>query len=448
MRPRQRPRPPCAPPAFCYLSRPLITEIINTGDELLLGLRLNTHQRWLGRRLADLGFPVSRQISIADNGEAIEAAVADALGRADLIVVTGGLGPTSDDVTRDRISGLLGLELRTDEEILQHLDRFFAARNRETPERVKVQARVPEGAITLHNAHGTAPGLAIRAPKGSFRDGSNSAWLVMLPGPPRELYPMFNDHAAPLLRREFPDIPPTATVNLRTSGLGESLVEERLVEPLTALVKQGLGVHFCLSPGGVDVRLACSGTDAKKTVREAEEIARETLAKIIYGTGDDLLEETVVRQLTDAAATLATAESCTGGLIANRVTNVPGASQVFLAGLVTYSNEAKQKFLGVNEETLAEHGAVSEPIAREMAEGALRKTGADHALAVTGIAGPTGGTPEKPVGTVFVGLASKDKPTIVMKFLNPSDRETFKQITSQQALEMLRRRLEKSKSTD
>lgn len=417
-------------------------EIINTGDELLLGFRQNTHQKWLGRRLNDLGYRVARQVSIPDNGAAIEAGVAEALTRADLIIVTGGLGPTSDDVTRDRIAGLLDLELRTDTRVLEHLDAFFAARQRETPERVKVQAEVPAGATVLLNAYGTAPGLAIHVAGGQFRDGAAS-WLIMLPGPPRELYPMFDEQVAPLLQREMPLGAESACVNLRTCGMGESLVEEHLAEPLAGLVARGLGVHFCLSPGGVDVRLACVGDSAVAIVAEAEEIVRATLPKHVYGSGDELLEEIVVRTLAETGDTLALAESCTGGLIAHRITNVSGASQVFLAGLVTYSNKAKQAFLGVRPATLAEHGAVSEETAREMAAGALRETGADHALSVTGIAGPTGGTPDKPVGTVFIGLASKSSKALAMKFLNPYDRETFKLVTSQQALEMLRRRLVK-----
>ena len=422
--------------------RALIVEILNTGDELLLGYRLNTHQQWLGRRLADHGYRVSRQTSITDNGEAIKAGVSEALSRADLIVVTGGLGPTSDDLTRERISELLDMPLRTDETVLRHLDAFFAKRNREAPERVKVQALVPEGATVLPNAHGTAPGLAIEVQGGRFRESSDSSWLIMLPGPPRELYPMFDEQVVPLLEKSIPTGRDNACLNIRTSGLGESLVEEQLTAPLAELVGSGLNVHFCLSPGGVDVRLATEGPQATELLAKAEQATRDVLGKYIYGQGDELLEENIVHALAAADSTLALAESCTGGLIANRVTNVSGASKVLLAGYVTYSNEAKQKCLGVKTATLEAHGAVSEPTAREMAEGARRESGSDYAISVTGIAGPTGGTEEKPVGTVFIGLASAEK-TIVMKFLNPYDRATFKQVTSQQALDLLRRRVQK-----
>jgi nicotinamide-nucleotide amidase len=422
---------------------PLKIEILNTGNELMLGFRLNTHQQWLGRRLSDHGYQVSRQVSIPDNGPAIEAAVQESLARADLIITTGGLGPTSDDITRDLIAGLLKRELRMDANTLRRLDEFFAARQRETPERVKVQAQRPEGAIVLQNDHGTAPGLAIEIAPNPFREDGRAAWLIMLPGPPRELYPMFDDLVIPLLKRELPLGHEYICRNLRTTGLGESLVEESLSAALSHLTEDGLEVHYCLSPGGVDVRLACDGPLAEKTVQTADRIAREEIGKIIFGTGDDSLEECVVNSLAETGNTLALAESCTGGLISHRVTNISGASKVLLAGFVAYSNEAKQKSLGVRSETLAEHGAVSEAVAREMAQGARRETGADYAIAVTGIAGPTGGTPEKPIGTVFIGLASPQK-TLVMKFLNPFDRETFKQITSQQALEMLRRRILKN----
>lgn len=411
----------------------------------MLGFRLNTHQQWLGRRLSDHGYRVSRQTAIPDNGPEIESAVQESLARADLIITTGGLGPTSDDITRDLIANLLNRKLRDDAGTLRRLDEFFAARQRETPERVKVQAQTPEGAIVLQNNHGTAPGLAIEVAPNPFREDNRPAWLIMLPGPPRELYPMFDELVIPLLKRELPLGRDYACRNLRTTGLGESLVEESLASALADLVQDGLEIHYCLCPGGVDVRLACDGPRAGETVQAAEQIARAEIGKIIFGADDELLEEGVVTLLAKAGATLALAESCTGGLIAHRVTNIPGASHVLLAGFVTYSNEAKQKSLGVRDETLAEHGAVSEPTAREMAEGARRESGADYAIAVTGIAGPSGGSPEKPVGTVFVGLASQRK-TVVMKFFNPYDRETFKQITSQQALEMLRRRLRKDQA--
>jgi nicotinamide-nucleotide amidase len=231
---------------------------------------------------------------------------------------------------------------------------------------------------------------------------------------------------------------------LRTTGVGESIVEEKIGERLRQLVESGLDLGYCARVGQVDVRLAARGANALGVVREAETIVRRRLGPHIYGEQDDELETVVVRLLNERKQTLATAESCTGGLIAHRITNVPGASAVLLAGLVSYSNAAKQKLLGVRAETLAAHGAVSEPVAREMAEGARQQTGADYALSVTGIAGPTGGTPAKPVGTVLISLATPNE-TVVERNFNPYDRDAFKQATTNQALELLRKAILQSR---
>ena len=291
---------------------------------------------------------------------------------------------------------------------------------------------VPEGAIVFLNQTGTAPGLAIKIE-------SKVQWLVMLPGPPRELRPMFDSAVAPLIRREFAD-EIFICRTLRTTGVGESRVQEMVETELQPLVQRGLEVGYCARPGAVDVRLTAAGAGAGKIVRDAEAVVKKILGENIFGFDDDEIENVVVRLLTEQKRTLALAESCTGGNLAHRVTNVPGASAVFLGGVVSYANDVKEKFLGVRAETLQQHGAVSEAVAREMAEGARKKFGADFAIAVTGIAGPSGGTKEKPVGTVFVALAASAG-TEVKQFLNPWDRETFKQVTAQQALEMLRRRL-------
>ncbi|HWX22182.1 MAG TPA: competence/damage-inducible protein A [Candidatus Binatia bacterium] len=413
-------------------------ELLNTGTELMLGRVLNTHQQWLCRQLADLGYLVARQVAVADTGGEIEAAVREALARADLVITTGGLGPTSDDLTRDLLARLLGRSLREDPTVLAHIKHFFEMRNRLMPERTRVQAMVPEGALVLPNPHGTAPGLTLEIRPNQFRP--RASWLIMLPGPPRELRPMFIDSVVPLLRRVLP--PETGFVcrTLRATGIGESLVEEKVGPPLQRLVQTGLELGYCARPGQVDVRLAARGSHAQSQVEEAEGIVRTQLGQHLFGMEDEELEEITVRRLTERKETLAVAESCTGGCIAHRLTNVPGASAVLLAGLVTYSDQAKQKFLGVHAETLAQHGAVSEPVARQMAEGARRETGADYALSVTGIAGPSGGTTAKPIGTVFIGLAGSFE-TIVERNFNPWDRETFKQVTAQQALELLRRQL-------
>jgi nicotinamide-nucleotide amidase len=415
-------------------------ELINTGSELLLGRVLNTHQQWLCRRLADAGHVVARQVAVPDAARDIQHAVREALARADLIIVTGGLGPTSDDITRDLIAQLLGKKLMRDEKVFAHIKNYFAARNRPMPANNDVQAMVPEGAIVLPNPNGTAPGLAIQIFTNAKVQIKNSQWLIMLPGPPRELRPMFDDFVLPILRREFPLEAPFVCHTLRTGGIGESAVQEKIRPALAALVAEGLEVGYCARVGQVDVRLTARGAGAEKIVRAGETVVQKILDANIYGFDDDEIEQIVVRLLTEKKKTLALAESCTGGGIANRVTNVPGASAVFLGGVVSYANDAKEKFLGVRAETLAAHGAVSEAVAREMAEGAREKFGADFALAVTGIAGPTGGTPEKPVGTVFISLAGARK-TVVERKLNSYEREAFKQLTAQQALEMLRKSL-------
>ena len=417
----------------------MIIELLNTGTELMLGRVLNTHQQWLCRQLADAGYIVARQVAVPDTAAAIQATVREALGRADLVITTGGLGPTSDDLTRDLIAELLGKPLREVPELLAHIRQFFEIRKRRMPESTRVQALVPEGALVLPNPHGTAPGLAMELRPNPFRPGGGS-WLIMLPGPPRELRPMFLDSVLPLLRRVLPN--PFAFVcrTLRTTGIGESMVEERLAGPLLPLLKEGLELGYCARPGQVDVRLAAQTNSSQTLVSRAEAVVRERLGDFIYGLNEEEIEATLVELLTRRNQTLALAESCTGGCIAHRLTNVPGASAVLLAGLVTYSNAAKQKFLQVRSETLKSHGAVSEPVAREMAEGARNATGADYALSVTGIAGPSGGTPEKPVGTVYLGLAGPFD-TMTERNFNPFDRETFKQVTAQQALDLLRRKL-------
>jgi nicotinamide-nucleotide amidase len=422
-------------------------ELVNTGSELMLGRVLNTHSQWLCRRLADLGHVVTHQVAIADDGNQIQQAVREALGRADLVITTGGLGPTSDDLTRELIAGLLGKKLVENRDVLAHIENFFAKRGRPRPTKTTVETFVPEGALVFLNPTGTAPGLAMRVdkdesklrPPSSIINSPSSRWLIMLPGPPRELRPMFDDAVVPLLKREFAgEIFVCRT--LRSTGIGESRVQEMIEAGLQPLVHHGLAVGYCARPGAVDVRLAASGATAEKLVREGEAAVQKILGENIFGFDDDEIENVVVKHLQENRKTLALAESCTGGCIAQRVTDVPGASAVFPGGVVSYANSAKEKFLGVRGETLAQHGAVSEAVAREMAAGAREKFSADFALAATGIAGPGGGTPEKPVGTVFIALAS---PTGVeaQKFLNVWERAVFKQVTSTQALEMLRRRL-------
>jgi nicotinamide-nucleotide amidase len=412
----------------------VIIHLINTGRELMLGRVLNTHQQWLCRQLADHGYLVSRQVAIDDSGLSIQQAVSEAVAAADLVIVTGGLGPTSDDRTRDLIAQLLGRKLIEDAAIVARVESFFAARKRPMPAITRVQALVPEGATVLANAHGTAPGLVMEAP----RAGGGSTLLIMLPGPPRELRPMFAEQVLPLIEKRFPLETAFVCRTLKTTGLGESLLEEKIARPLRPFTDAGLELGYCARIGEVDVSFVGRGSKAVRAVEEAERIARGLLGDAVFGSDEETLEAVVVRLLTERKQTVALAESCTGGFISHRLTNVPGASNVFLGGLVTYSNDAKQNLLGVEAATLAAHGAVSEATARQMAEGARLRMGTDYALAVTGIAGPGGGTAEKPVGTVWIALASA-KATLALRQINPYDRETFKFVTSQQALNLLRR---------
>jgi nicotinamide-nucleotide amidase len=415
-------------------------ELINTGSELLLGRILNTHQQWICRQLTDLGYEVNRQICLADDGGQIQAAVRESLSRADLVITTGGLGPTSDDLTRNWIAQLLNRELFLDQETLAQIEQYFAQRHRTMPASAQVQAWIPAGARVLRNANGTAPGLAIEVRPNPFREDGLPSWLILLPGPPRELRPMFSESVLPLLARELPPPEKLFCLTLKTTGLGESLVEEKIAGPLQKLVEAGLELGYCARIGEVEVRLAARGGGAESMVHLAEDLVRQLLGPLVFGVGDESMESTLVRILTERGKTLALAESCTGGMISHRLTNVPGASAVLKCGLVTYSNESKRNFLGVTAAALKEHGAVSEMVARQMAQGARRKCRADYALSVTGIAGPGGGSESKPVGTVYVGLAD-DRGTAVEPHFNPFDRETFKWVTSQQAMDLLRRAL-------
>lgn len=415
-------------------------ELLNTGSELMLGRVLNRHQQWLCREFADAGYVVQRQVAVADAAADIQQAAREGLGRADLVVCTGGLGPTSDDLTREAIAALVGCPLREDPATRARLQAWYTARNRTPPPAAFLQAQVPDGAVVLPNAHGTAPGLLLEVPPAPRSPRATSAWLVMLPGPPRELQPMFTEQVLPWVRRTFPFEVPFVCRTLRSTGVPESTMQQRIAGPLESLVARSLQVGYCARPGEVDVRLTARGPEAAGLVAEAEAIVRSEVGRHLYGEDADSLEAVVVRWLAQRQHTLAVAESCTGGRLASRLTDVPGASAVFLGGFITYANALKEGLVGVCREALVSHGAVSEPVAREMAVGARERTGADWALAVTGIAGPSGGTPDKPVGTAFIGLAGSTG-VEVKRVRNAFDRDTFKHVTSQQALELLRQRL-------
>ncbi len=401
-------------------------ELITTGTELMLGFTQNSHPAWLARQLAVIGVRISRQTAVADDRIEMRAALADAVARSDVVLMTGGLGPTSDDFTRDVAAELWNRKLSRDESVAAAIRERFAKRNLRMPDSVMAQAMVPEGARVLVNRNGTASGLAME------QDGK---LLVLLPGPPRELQPMVTEYVIPMLQQRWPDSRPFECRVFKLAGMAESLIEERVAPVMRDLPDVELG--YCARMGEVEVRIV-SADPARADI--AERNIRSVLGDNIYGMNDDRLEDVVVRQLTAAGLTLAVAESCTGGLITHRLTNVSGASAVLMAGYVTYANDAKMRDLGVTRETLAQYGAVGEPTAREMAEGARRRTGANLGLSVTGIAGPTGGTPEKPVGLVFIGLATATA-TVARRHVLLFDRETFKFFTSQLALELIRREL-------
>ena len=399
-------------------------ECITTGSELLLGQVLNSHPGYLSGRLATMGLALARQTSVADGKETIGGVVKEAWGRSDLVIVTGGLGPTSDDVTREAVAAFLGKEMKFHPEILEKILGYFQRRGLQAPEMVRLQAMVPEGMEVLPNEMGTAPGL-LWEEKGKI--------LVLLPGPPRELGPMFEAWVEPRLRGWAR--PAQITKVVRVAGIGESAVQERCEAELRKL---GVGeIGYCARPGEVDVRLRGANL---KILEDGVKMLRKILGEAVYGEGGETMEQVVVGLARVAKVKLATAESCTGGLVASRITDVAGASEVFMGGWVTYSNEGKMRELGVKAESLERYGAVSGVVAGEMAEGARRRSGADWAVAVTGIAGPGGGSPGKPVGLVYLGIAGVGGVETIEKKLVP-ERKTFKAMASQAALNLLRVKL-------
>lgn len=396
----------------------------------MLGTTLNTHGAWIGNELFKLGLRVQRQTTVPD-GDAIRSAMAEAMERSDVIIVTGGLGPTSDDITREAAAEVLGVELITDEAALRSIEAFFSDRGRKMAGDNKKQALNPVGADILPNPHGTAPG--VYAPP--VMSGDRLCAIFLLPGPPGEMRPMFENEVEPRLRA-LADITEDHHVQvLRFTEIGESDFHAKIDSELMAV--PDLEVGYCARTREVDLRLIGS----KESIEQARNIALQAFPHQCFSENAESLQEVVIRLLLEQGKKLATAESCTGGLIAHRVTNVPGASEVFTHGFVTYSNLAKQELLGVESASLEQHGAVSEQVALEMAQGALARAQADIAVSVTGIAGPGGGTDQKPVGTVWIGVATASSSKAVQKF-NPYHREVFKQATSQDALNLVRRALQ------
>ncbi|MDB6153300.1 MAG: CinA-like protein [Chthoniobacteraceae bacterium] len=408
-------------------------EVINTGTELLLGSVINTHLQFLAEALFPLGLRIERQVTVPD-GRAIADALQETFGRAQIVLITGGLGPTTDDITRDIVAELLNLELVHDEGVMQAIEERFIRRGFTLGERVRLQALRPREAIVLPNQNGTAPGLYL-PPLPLPNCGQSSPHIFLLPGPPRELKPMFNEAALPLLQKLVPAGASEFKRNYRITGTGESHVEERIGAELLAL---GIELGYCARPGEVDVRIIGS----KAILDRAETIVLRHFATQIVSRDESSLEKVVIELLAERSQTLGVAESCTGGFLAHHLTNVPGASRVFQAGFVTYANDSKRRELGVPAELILEHGAVSAEVALAMARGVVRVADVDYALATTGIAGPGGGTPTKPVGTVYVALASRQGKELVRHFTFRTDRETFKTLTTQAALDLLRQQIQ------
>jgi nicotinamide-nucleotide amidase len=412
------------------------TILVNTGTELLLGDVQDAHLAFIAREIFPLGLRIEERRTVPDT-DAIRQTLAELLPACEILFVTGGLGPTGDDITREMVAEVLGLKLETSSDLLSSLQKRLQIRGIRWDASIARQADVPVGAQVLPNENGSASGFYL---KPNINPRVSSPHVFILPGPPRELQPMFRTSVMPVLRSIVPASAVLERRLYRIAGMGESRVEASIGAKVLAI--PGIELGYCARPGEVDVRVV-GKADA---VEQADAIIKSALALFICSTADENLEEVVVKLLTTRKETLATAESCTGGLIANRITNVPGASKVFVAGYVCYANQAKTGMLNIDPKLIEEHGAVSEPVAHVLAEHARACAGSDYALATTGVAGPTGGSPEKPVGTVYVALCSAESETVAKKFFFPTDRETFKELTAQAGLEMLRRLLlERSK---
>ncbi len=403
-------------------------EIICVGTELLLGEILNTNARFLARELAEAGIDVLHQQVVGDNAQRLEQAVRDARERAEFLVLCGGLGPTEDDLTKQTVARCFQDELEYNPKIMEQITAYFASTGRTTPENNRRQAYVPKNGGWIRNDNGTAPAVWFQ------QDGR---YALLLPGPPRELEGIWLDQVRPALHRSCSRV--LNSLVLRVAGLGESHVEEKVGHLLNG---SNPTAAIYAKPGDVRIRITASAD----TSMEARAICRsyasgfyDILGDFIYGEDENDLEHTVVHVFQKKHLSLATAESCTGGLVAQRITAVPGSSEMFGYGFVTYANAAKKSLLGVDARTLAFKGAVSPETAGQMAAGALKESGADVAVSLTGIAGPGGGTPQKPVGLVYMGMAAKDEVLVKKLQLGSRDRQTIRQMASCEALDAARR---------
>jgi nicotinamide-nucleotide amidase len=407
--------------------------ILTIGDELLIGQVVNTNASWIGERLTALGATPERMVTVSDAPDAIRAALGEALAAGDLVVATGGLGPTHDDVTRAAVCDLYGVSLRLDEGELERVKARFARRGIPMPETNRSQALIPDGFEALPNPVGTAAGL--------LHPGlPERGWglLVVLPGVPHEMTALMEREVLPRLARTE-GLPFIVQKTLLTTGSGESSLQEA-VGPLDDLLGPMLGLAYLPSVHGVRLRITGRGPTRAEAEERAVRLERrlvERIGRFVYGEGSGTLEEVVGAALRAAGLTIATAESCTGGLVAHRLTNVPGSSEYVAGGVVAYDNRVKIRSLGVEEQVLASHGAVSRPVAEAMAEGVRRSLGTDLGLASTGIMGPGGGTEQKPVGTVWIALADA-RGVRAMRLRLGHDRLRNKEQAATAALDLVR----------
>lgn len=407
-------------------------EIISVGTELLLGQVINTDASYVARALSELGIDMMFSCTVGDNNGCLKEALTRALERSDLVITTGGLGPTEDDLTKETIAECAGAPLVLHEESMERLKEHFNGRHM-GQNQIK-QAMLPQGATVLPNDRGTAPGCAVETKEGKI--------IMMFPGPPSELIPMLHSYGIPfLMKRENASI---FSMNVHVFGQGEGAVAEMLSDMTDA---SNPTVATYAKEGEMYVRVTAKAENAQKAeemCRPVAERIRERIGDCVYGINVDSLEQLAVNLLSERKMTIATAESCSGGLLAKRITDIPGSSQVFEMGAVTYANRIKTLLLGVPEELLEKHGAVSEEVAAAMAEGVREKAGSDIGIGITGIAGPDGGTEEKPVGLIYVGL-SDQAGTVVRKvkvFSQRRPRSYYRYTAASFALDMVRRRLE------
>ena len=409
----------------------LTAEIIAIGSELLAPDRTDTNSLWLTEQLNRLGIEVKLKTIVGDDDARLEEAIKDAVRRSKVVLTTGGLGPTEDDITRKITARALGRRLLLDEEVLAEIRRRFQSFGVVMPERNSRQAMVIEDAVVLDNPNGSAPGM--------FLDHHGTA-IVLLPGPPREMRPMFQNHVAERLASRAGNIRVVRRM-LRVAGMGESAVDEKIAPIYTQYDNPVTTILFNQSE--IEVHFTARGrteAEANALLDRLSAQVEERLGNAVFSFAGETMEQVVGLKLSLGGYTLSVAESCTGGLLAQRITDVPGSSKYFIEGVVTYANEAKTRTLGVEPILLLEHGAVSAPVAEAMAEGIRKRADTDFGLAITGIAGPDGGSEEKPVGTVFIALAS-DVKTEHRKLHLPGDRQLVRWRASQAALDLLRRRL-------